>query len=133
MSASPFDAGVLPLEIPEAAWRLRRCPVCRGALYDGRNDAEGTLTYAVQRQGWVKIGRTAQLEVRLRILRLNGPNGAGMVRHPAAMDYGAPLLLLRTWDGDLEHDLHVRFRADHAAGEWFLPGPELRAFLLEGA
>jgi len=114
-------------DLPETAYRRRSCPVCHGPLRLPLRP--GTLTYAVQRQGWVKIRKTSQLDVRLRILRLNGPNGAGMVAHPAAMTYGEPLLLLRTWPGDVEHELHVRFRDDHAAGEWFLPGPDLRAYL----
>lgn len=129
MSASPFDAGVLPLEIPAAAWRLRRCPVCRGNLNDGRNDREGTVTYAMQRQGWVKIGRSYQPEVRRKVLSM--PSPGCRVLCPDAMEWAEPIVLLRTWDGDLEHDLHLRFRDDHVAGEWFLPGPELRAFLLE--
>lgn len=114
-------------EPEEHQWARRSCPVCRGPW--NLPSRPETVTYAVQREGWVKIGKTAQLDVRLRILRLNGPNGAGMVSHPAAMDYGQPLLLLHTWPGDVEHPLHVRWRDRHAAGEWFLPDAAMAAWL----
>jgi hypothetical protein len=112
------------LEMPESAYRRRRCPVCRGAL-----SVTATHTYVVQRQGWVKIGKTSQIDTRLRVLRLNGPNGAGMVAHPEAMDYGQPLILLALVEGDLEHQWHMDWRACHAAGEWFLPDSAMRDWL----
>lgn len=111
-------------EVPEEWWRRKRCQVCNGAL-----SVTATHTYVVQRQGWVKIGKTSQIDVRLRILRLNGPNGAGMVAHPETMDYGEPLILLRLIDGDVEHALHQRWAHCHARGEWFMPDQEMRAWL----
>lgn len=119
-------------DVPESAYRRRRCPVCLGPLRIP-NQAQQWVTYAVQREGWVKIGKTSQLAVRLRVLRLNGPNGAGMVKHPEAMDYGAPLVLVSLWPEDIEHELHVEYRDDHVIGEWFVPGARLRSALAAAA
>lgn len=110
--------------MPETAYRRRSCPVCGGAWSLPRRP--GTVTYAVQRQGWVKIGKTADLPRRLMHLRLGvRPDHSCWVTMPAGMDPAEPLILLRTWRGDREHQLHVRFSGDHAAGEWFRPSPRM--------
>lgn len=122
-----MTAALVLFELPRSAYRLRACPVCAGSL--SLAVRPGTVTYVVQRQGWVKIGKTSQLDVRLRVLRLHGPNGAGMVKHPPGMTYAEPLILLRTFAGDVEHDLHERWQDDHAGGEWFMPSGPMRAWL----
>lgn len=81
-----------------------------------------TLTYVVQRQQWVKIGKTAvSIEARLYALRLRKPG----VRCPADMDLAAPLELRHTITGDVEDELHARFAEYRVAGEWFIAGPVL--------
>lgn len=114
--------------MPERAYRRRSCPVCGGAW--SLPVRAGTVTYAVQRQGWVKIGKTANLPRRLMHLRLGvRPDHSCWVTLPAGMDPGEPLILLGVWRGDREHQLHVRFADEHAAGEWFLPSRRMRRAL----
>jgi hypothetical protein len=111
-------------DMPREAYRLRRCPVCGGSL-----SVTASTTYVLQRQGWVKIGKTSNLPERLGVLRRSTPGC--VTKHPDEMDWTEPLLVLLVIDGDVEHDLHERFASDYVTGEWFLPGPTLRAWLLE--
>lgn len=118
-------------ELPEAAYRRRSCPVCGGAWNTRTPTAGGVLTYAIQRQQWVKIGKTTDLEQRLRDLRrLTRPGGGVMVTIPAGMDHRAPLVVVNTWLGDYEHPLHLRYADHHAAGEWFTTDRALRRELV---
>lgn len=59
--------------------------------------------------GMVKIGRSTDVESRLRSLQTANPDR---------------LELLGTIDGDHEADLHRRFRDRHAGGEWFRLGED---------
>lgn len=91
----------------------------------------GGLTYFAQRQGWVKIGHTNNINQRLRTLA----SRSGHMSHatPWNMDWTEPLILLRVIDGaepgGSEVQMHDRFRACRVMGEWFLPDAALRAFL----
>lgn len=105
------------------AWR--RCPVCAGAL-----SVTAGATYAAQRQGWVKIGKSSNPAERISVLSM--PSLGCQVKAPAGMTWGEPILLLGVLLGDLEHELHERFAGCHAAGEWFLPDRPMRAWLASG-
>lgn len=111
-------------EVPDDWWRHRRCQVCGGAL-----SVTYTHTYVVQRQAWVKIG--ASSNVRRRIGELARPAWTQHLISPEGMDWREPLVVHGILDGDSEHALHRRFVDDHAYGEWFRPGPAMRAFLAE--
>lgn len=102
-------------QVPESEWRRRRCPVCGGAL-----KVQSTHTYAMQRQGWVKIGASNHPAERLGVLRRSSPGC--LVRFPEGMDLSRPIVLLGVLKGpEWEHHLHVQFQESHAVGEWFLP------------
>jgi hypothetical protein len=108
--------------IPDHMWRYRRCPVCFGSL-----SLVFTHTYVVQRQGWVKIGATSN--PRRRVSELARPAWKQHILSPAEMDWAQPLHLVRMIDGNVEHELHQRFRQDHVRGEWFLPRKAMRHWL----
>lgn len=103
--------------------QLRNC-VCGG----WREPLEGRaqFTYFVQRQEWVKIGRTNNLAARLAALRSN----ASSVRIPSAMRTDAPLNLQFVIEGDVEHGMHRYFARWHVTGEWFLARPVLSDLLV---
>jgi hypothetical protein len=64
------------------------------------------------RAGWIKIGTTTRLSVRLKQI---------------AFEIGHTPTVLAVLDGGFaeEHALHVRFHYAKARGEWFHAGPEL--------
>jgi hypothetical protein len=100
---------------------LTQCRVC-----GGYGTHQSTQTYAVRRQGWLKIGRTGQLAKRLRQLRRRNPT----VAYPPDMDWAAPLDLMGVWGDDHEHQLHERFSRHHVVGEWFTAAPVVKALHL---
>ena len=80
--------------------------------------------YFVERDGFVKIGYTANLNRRLDALGRGGSFAEGMTV--------GPVYLLAHIDGDevLEKSLHRRFGADRIAGsEWFYPSDDLKRYL----
>jgi hypothetical protein len=109
-------------EVPEEWWVRRRCQVCGGAL-----SVRCTHTYAVQRQGWVKIGATS--DPRRRINELRRPAWRKHILSPAGMDWLEPLVTLGLIVGDVEHELHPRFAELHVFGEWFRPAGEMLNWL----
>lgn len=109
-------------EVPESLWVRRRCTVCGGAL-----SVTCSHTYAVQRQGWVKIGATS--DPRRRINELRRPAWTKHLLSPAEMDWREPLLTLGVLVGDVEHELHQRFAEHHVLGEWFRPAGEMLDWL----
>lgn len=79
-------------------------------------------TYVVQRQDWVKIGRTTDLTTRLAALREPGCKTA----MPLGMVITEPLVLLATYDGgDMERLMHRWYSEHRVAGEWFHAAPVL--------
>lgn len=111
-------AGAEPLVLPfEDLLLPSRCWVCLGWIHRPRPAPAVRVTYAVRRQGWVKIGMTGNLKERLSVLS-RSTEGCLTV-HPPTMDWKAPLQLLAVIAGDIEHELHDRFASAHAAGEWF--------------
>lgn len=113
----PFESG--PILHP-------RCTVCWGWIHRPK-PAGQRWTYAMQRESWVKIGMTGNVRERLGVLS-RATEGC-LVVHPPQMDWTAPLRLLVALPGDIEHELHDRFRAYHVIGEWFTPGDELVEWL----
>lgn len=111
-------------ELPRTEQRLRSCPVCGGRL-----SVTHSHTYAMQRQGWVKLGASSNVLERLNVLRR--PVSERLNRHPVRMTWSEPLLLLAVIEGDVEHALHERFQDSHARGEWFRPDADMRAWLAE--
>lgn len=111
----PFDPP-LPPRIPN------RCITCGQPRTGPWGD-----TYVMQRQGWVKIGRSKHPLTRLKELR--ALNRQCYIITPDAMDCAEPIYLLAVIPGDHEHALHERFAACYAAGEWFLPDADMRAWL----
>lgn len=109
-------------ELPRTEWRLRSCPVCGGRL-----SVAHSHTYAMQRQGWVKVGASSNVTERLNVLRR--PVSERLNRHPDGMTWSEPLLLLVVIEGDVEHALHERWADCHAHGEWFLPDADMREWL----
>jgi hypothetical protein len=83
----------------------------------------------VQRQGWVKIGATANL--RRRINEIARPAWTKHLLSPAGMDWLEPLHVIGVIQGNVEHELHQAFHAEHAVGEWFLPRHDLKFYLQE--
>lgn len=116
-------------EMPASAYvGLKVCLVCGGRIAQRYRGPDVPLyTYAMQRQGWVKIGMSRHPEVRLKELR--AVNRQRYIISPVEMDTAEPILLIATWLGDLEHALHQRWRDCHARGEWFLPNKEMTAWL----
>lgn len=86
---------------------------------------EGEVTYVVERDGYVKIGTTRHL--RLRIQRLAQSDGGGVLV-PPQMDPQAPLRLLGILSAP-EHECHERFVDCHVIGEWFQPSREMSRVL----
>lgn len=117
-----IDQGDALFVVPREQWHLRRCPVCSCRLAQVMSH-----TYVVQRQGWVKIGATSN--VRRRLNELARPAWTKHLLSPDGMDWLEPLLTLAVLEVDVEHDLHERFAAAHAVGEWFLPDLAMREWL----
>lgn len=111
-------------EVPEEMWVRRVCPVCGCALCKTYE-----YTYLVQRQGWVKIGATNR--PRKRLNELARVDWANYCLWPEGMDWHQPLRTLLVLGGDIEHELHQRFRKQHVIGEWFLPGGDIQDWLEE--
>ena len=110
---------------------LKICLVCGGRLDQRYRGPDVPLfTYVMARQDWVKIGMSRHPEVRLKELR--AINRQRYIITPTEMDCAQPIELLHTWLGDMEHLLHERWAACHAAGEWFLPDKEMRTWLNAG-
>lgn len=116
-------------EMPREAYRLRRCPVCGGTLAQThrRHGTDPVFTYLMQRQGWVKIGKSYQPETRRKVLSM--PSPGCRVICPEEMDWAEPIVTIRLIAGDSEHELHERFAACHVAGEWFLPNTDMRDWI----
>ena len=74
--------------------------------------------YFVMSDGFIKIGVSAQLRLRLADLQTGNPR---------------PLEVLHTLEGteETEHILHERFSAHRIQGEWFYPVPELLTLIRE--
>lgn len=87
------------------------------------------FTYVVHRQRWLKIGKTN--DVRLRVRDLRAPGRQQYIICPPGMDRAAYLSLVRVYDGDVEHELHDRWRHLHAAGEWFAGDEHMLAWAWE--
>lgn len=94
----------------DASTKRPRCRVCGG----GVPSLQIGQTYVVQRERWVKIGVSMDVETRLRSLA----TVPKQVILPRDMDPRAPLVLVGLPDDD-EHPLHERWAAHHVAGEWF--------------
>jgi T5orf172 domain len=107
-----------PPPLSAAPHRTEFCLVCHGLRWD-----KPGVTYIARRQRWVKIGRTNSLSSVNE--RLRGLRKRNSVRCPALMDQSAPLSLIVVVGSDLEHDLHERYAAHHAVGEWFHAVPAL--------
>jgi hypothetical protein len=109
-------------EVDPSWWRLRHCRVCGGTLKQPPGQ-----TYVMQRQGFVKIGKSKHPATRLKELR--AINRQCYIITPAAMDCTEPIFLLFTLPDDMEHALHERFARCHVEGEWFLPDTDMRDWL----
>lgn len=112
-------------EVTNELWRFRSCPVCGGAMSVAKSH-----TYAMQRQGWVKIGSSSNPAERRSVLAM--PSPGCRVRAPEQMNWAEPILLLGVIEGDHEHELHRRFASLHVIGEWFLPDAEMCDWLVTG-
>lgn len=130
MSVAAHEQMFEPQDRVLLADEIRRGPLPECSTCGQRRQRHpSTWTYAMQRQGWVKIG-VSNNPVTRRSLLARKPRS---VRVPDDMDVSEPLLLIwEAHDGSLEHDLHERFVADHVVGEWFLPSAALRAVLAGG-
>jgi hypothetical protein len=84
----------------------------------------GGATYLAQRQGYVKIGWSANIPQRVRWL-----NGRTMMPKPPGMDWREPAVLLGSVDGDHEIAWHDQWAHRRAGGEWFLPDAEMAAWI----
>lgn len=88
-----------------------------------------TKTYSVyfaQVGAYVKVGHSGNVPARLRIL--TKPDSG--LTYPADFDFSAPVVLLRSIASCSRSDekrWHLKLQQHHAAGEWFVDGPELRA------
>lgn len=115
-------------DIPDEWWlpdHLRnRCFVCGGAL-----SLAFDWTYVVQRQGWVKIGATDR--PRQRCNELARVDWRKYILSPEGMDWTEPLIALTVIGGNIEHEMHQRFRKQHVVGEWFLPDAEMKEWIEE--
>jgi hypothetical protein len=82
-----------------------------------------SVVYFVERQGFVKIGTTTNLEQRLRSIGKGGQMIEGMTV--------GPVRLIATMPGDQRHEklLHRQFSDLSAGGEWFLPDTRLCDFI----
>jgi len=82
-----------------------------------------SVVYFVERQGFVKIGTSTNLEQRLRDIGKGGQMIEGMTV--------GPVRLLATMPGDHRHEklLHERFHRLRVEGEWFLPDIWLCEFI----
>lgn len=82
------------------------------------------VVYYVERDGFVKIGYSTNLDKRLRYL------GRGGVQAPAGMTIG-PVKLLATHGGGVKAEaaIHRKFAASRVVGEWFRKTPELVAHI----
>lgn len=105
------------IDLPEPAPECATCGVVARSA--------ASLTYVVQRQGWVKIGSTSNITSRIFTLAKGGTVG------PWDMLVAEPLILLAVIESNVEHDLHTRFSGSHVAGEWFLPDADMRAWIGE--
>lgn len=128
IGSAELDAlGIPQPELPPPAASPRGPRACRvcNALLPRHVDHRHQVTYVVQRDHWVKIGRarTDRLARRLRVLGSAAPG----VICPDGMISTSPLILAHTLDGDHEHALHERFSEHHVVGEWFDAEPVLAA------
>lgn len=72
--------------------------------------------------GLIKIGRTGCAMTRLEALRTSGPDQLELMG-----------IMLCERGGALEKELHARFMAGRAHGEWFRPTDDLLRFIAESA
>lgn len=82
-----------------------------------------SVVYFVERQGFVKIGTSTNLEQRLRDIGKGGQMIEGMTV--------GPVRLIATMPGDHRHEklLHDQFHGLRTGGEWFLPDTRLCEFI----
>lgn len=98
----------------------------RRTVCSGISSPPKGVTYFVERQGWVKIGKTTQrVERRVKALARRAPG----ILCPDCMDMLAPLVLLGVIREDVEHTLHQRFAQCHVIGEWFRPDAAMRSWM----
>lgn len=106
-------------------WVLSRDEVASYESMSSRRSSakKRSVVYFVERDGFVKIGTTANLPDRLRDLGRGSSTIEGMSV--------GPVTLLATLPGDhlVEKRLHLRFERLRVGGEWFLPDQELNDFI----
>lgn len=68
---------------------------------------KGKHLYLIQCGEYIKIGRANNVSLRLTQIKSMCP-------------YGVELLEVFHNKGDIEHDLHQRFKSKHHTGEWFM-------------
>lgn len=100
--------------LQEMYWEILGTPRLGALPHPGRS-----VVYFVERQGFVKIGTTTNLDKRLRDI------GKGSCM-PQGMTVG-PVRLVATMPGDQRHEkfLHNLFSDLQLEGEWFLPDTRL--------
>jgi hypothetical protein len=116
------NGGVRPIgKAPDGRYLRRTYYELEARVRPGRQ----VVTYIVQREAWVKIGRTANLPVRLvELARFDSK-----VLVPVDMDMNQPLITLAVLDHDVEDVLHEEFAPCRVIGEWFLPDPDMKQWL----
>lgn len=112
-------------KVRERNGRIRM--VTRISTVRGAFDSSPTpsVVYFIERDGFIKIGRTTRLKARLRAISQGG-------NMPRWMEPG-PVNLLATipggWKRELE--LHARFGDARVDGEWFQDCPAIRDFIAQ--
>jgi hypothetical protein len=106
-------------------------PVMTSEVTDMRNQlvgaanrvAEGSFVYFMERDGYVKIGMSKNVQQRLDQVS----RGSAMM---PGMTVGPVRLLAKIPGGrEQEYALHRRFAALHVHGEWFRPGEALTGYI----
>ncbi|MER7733693.1 GIY-YIG nuclease family protein [Streptomyces erythrochromogenes] len=94
--------------------------VTRETFEQARRLRHGSVVYFVEREGFIKIGRSTSLKQRLPSL------ASGSCLMPDGVKPG-PVKLLATTPGDheVESAFHLRFRRQRVRGEWFRPNKAL--------
>lgn len=116
---SAFLRGVRNRVIKEEAQEIARLARLQSAAKI-RTESADTVIYYVERDGYIKIGMTTNLEKRLKNLANGG------TASPPGMTIG-PVTLLASHGGGRasEKYMHRRFADLRLAGEWFRSSPEL--------
>jgi len=74
--------------------------------------------YFVEAGGYIKIGRSDQIDLKQRFVGIQGGN-----------PHKLKLVGIMLGDNRLEHVLHHKFRSLRAEGEWFKSGRKLMDFI----